>query len=408
MWKKIFISFSLAHHNLKLHILHTLLSILGIVIGVAALVSVLSLIDGLEKYALEEITKTTSLKAIMIQTNMYESVNNVRLKKEDYNFLNYNNFSKLISSLSEPAQGYLSFSQPEEVTVSGSVHPIGAFIIGTTEPRAASTSINFGRYFSDADVAAKINVAYVNHYLAKNVMKSDSVHKFIGRTITFKDREVKVIGILKSDNNPYAEVFVPITLFTDEELKENPPKGILEAGNLESISSLKVQAENWLTNHFHGDTTDFMVITNELRVEQAISGLLIFRIVMGAIVGISVVVGGIGIMNVMLITVNERTVEIGVRKAMGAKRKDIMLHFLAEAITVSFYGSLLGLLFGIITTIGIVAIVKTITQVPFQTVFTLETFGTISILSILIGVIFGTYPAFQAAKLDPIEAIRRE
>jgi putative ABC transport system permease protein len=135
---------------------------------------------------------------------------------------------------------------------------------------------------------------------------------------------------------------------------------------------------------------------------------MLFRVIMGLIVGISVIVGGIGVMNVMLITVTQRTTEIGVRKALGANRKDIVLQFLAEAVSISTLGSLCGLVLGILGTMGIIPIVKAITKVPFQASFTWNTIGVVAVLAIVVGIIFGTYPAIRASKLDPVEAIRKE
>ncbi|HNH61919.1 MAG TPA: FtsX-like permease family protein, partial [Cyclobacteriaceae bacterium] len=135
---------------------------------------------------------------------------------------------------------------------------------------------------------------------------------------------------------------------------------------------------------------------------------LLFKIIMGLIVGISVVVGGVGVMNVLLISVTERTTEIGIRKAVGANRRDIILLFLSESVTVSAFGSVLGLIFGTLFTMAAIPIVKAITKIPFQAAYTFDTFFLIAIIAIIVGIVFGTYPAVRASRLDPVEAIRHE
>ncbi|HMV91798.1 MAG TPA: FtsX-like permease family protein, partial [Cyclobacteriaceae bacterium] len=120
------------------------------------------------------------------------------------------------------------------------------------------------------------------------------------------------------------------------------------------------------------------------------------------------VVGGVGVMNVLLISVTERTTEIGIRKAVGANRRDIILLFLSESVTVSAFGSVLGLIFGTLFTMAAIPIVKAITKIPFQAAYTFDTFFLIAIIAIIVGIVFGTYPAVRASRLDPVEAIRHE
>jgi len=129
---------------------------------------------------------------------------------------------------------------------------------------------------------------------------------------------------------------------------------------------------------------------------------------MGLIVGISILVGGIGVMNVLLISVTERTMEIGIRKAVGAQPSDIIMQFLCESVTVSAAGSVVGLLLGVLGTIAFIPIIRFITKAPFQAAFTLNTILIISIVALAVGMIFGTYPALRASRLNPVEAIRRE
>lgn len=182
---------------------------------------------------------------------------------------------------------------------------------------------------------------------------------------------------------------------------------VVEADHIEDVNALKRDIESYLMKQF-GAKHDFTVATNSLRVKQAEQGFFLFRVIMGLIVGISVVVGGIGVMNVLLISVTERTTEIGIRKAVGASNRDIVLLFLSESITVSAFGSLLGLIFGVLFTMAVIPIVKAITKIPFQANYTVNTLLIISVIAVVVGIIFGTYPAIRASRLDPVDAIRHE
>jgi putative ABC transport system permease protein len=387
-----------------------LLSVLGIVIGVAALVTILSMIDGMEKYAQEQITNTTSLKAIQIRTETHKNINGVRLKKESYAYLDYTRFQQLAAALTLPAKTYLNLNQSHEISLPGKGMRVGALTIGRAAPATDDVQLGYGRYFTTTDVNSQAEVAFVNEVLARHLMGKDSLPGLLGQKIRFSNKEVQIIGILAPPEFPseQAQLFVPITLFSAEELAAEPPYCTILADDVEAVPALKEQAEKWLKGQFNGNEMDFVVATNEMRVKQAAQGFLLFRIVMGLIVGISVVVGGIGVMNVLLISVTERTVEIGVRKALGAKKQDILLQFMAESVSISLFGSFLGLILGVLSTMVIIPVIKMLTKAPFQAAYTPTTFLIIAIIAILIGIVFGTYPAVRAARLDPVEAIRRE
>jgi len=405
MFRNLFNSFALAFANIRSNVLHTFLSVLGIVIGVAALVSILSLIDGMEEFARDQISQTTSLNAIIIQTEVYKRVNEVRIRKDSISIIDYERFKQLTANLSKSAKPHIRATASGEATLA-SGKKIGALLLATSTTLEPTCVVAAGSTFSEEDLIAKNNYAVVNHAFLKAVGLNEATA--LETIITLNNKPHIIKGILQEDAVNTPKIYFPITTLSETELQATPPEIILEAEKTEEIPALKTDINAWLEKHDKDAKQNFRVITNEFRIEQATKGFLLFRVIMGLIVGISVLVGGIGVMNVLLISVTERTAEIGIRKATGANRRDIMLLFLSESITVSAFGSFLGLGLGVLGTMVIIPIIKAITEVPFQAAYTWNTFFVITTLSILVGIVFGTYPAIRASRLNPVEAIRHE
>lgn len=406
MLKTAIASFALAFQNIRSHFFHTLLSVLGIVIGVAALVAILSLIDGMEKYARDQIARTTSLKAVTVTTQTHVTRNGVSIRKDSVQVLNYAAYQKLKTSLSLPVALLVVHRQTGEVARLNDTLRVGTQCTGIAELDTAA-QISAGRFFSTAEIDQGLPVALISAGLAKALAPNLPAEQWLGQTLLWGVQPLQVVGVIRHPRIEGPELFYPITRLRPSELQQRPPVVVAEAARVEDVAAIKAQLETHLKNTY-GAKHDFSVSSNEFRVAQAAKGFKLFRLIMGLIVGISVAVGGIGVMNVLLISVTERTLEIGIRKAVGATRRDIVLQFLSESITVSLFGSLVGLALGIAGTLIFVPIIKAVTEVPFQAAYTWNTLLVISVLAVAVGVVFGTYPALRASRLDPVEAIRRE
>lgn len=407
MTKKLILSLHTAMANIRANLLQTTLSILGIVIGVAALVAILSLIDGLEKYANEQISQTTGLEMVIIEPVPYEQVNDVWVRKDSFKFFDYGNFKALYPQVQDLGHAHLLASSPTRIALSQADQEVGAHLTGISEFTSPEYKIAHGRALEEEDLKQKNEVAVVSQNLAETLKTGTSPGALLGQKISIETQEYEVVGIIDEEIKG-AVCFVPITLFDQEKLANDPPKVAMKASKIELVPILKNKTEEWLKLNYKDHDHNFRVVTNEYRVSQANQGFLIFRLVMGLIVGISVLVGGIGVMNVLLIAVTERTREIGIRKALGAKKSDILVQFLAESIAISGFGSAIGLVVGILGSMAFTPLVKSITNAPFQAAYTFNTLVIISIVALFVGIIFGTYPALRASRLNPVDAIRSE
>lgn len=407
--KQIIPAFAMAFRAMKGQVFQTFLSILGMIIGVAALVGILCLIDGMEKFAKDQITQTTSLNSILVSSKATRSENGVVVKKDSFAYLSPAQFEKLQHDLSGQAKMMLLSTQSAEVVHPTTSKKMLSVWYGTTpsmDDRAKSKLVA-GRLLNQQDVQLVRKVALVNKTFSNLFSPADSAAALIGKQLVMQGTSYEVIGVLNLlAKSP--EVFVPITLFTPTDFKNYPPSVIIEVNEVDQVNPIKKKISEWLKKEYGAKRADFAIATNGFRVEQAEQGFRLFRVIMGLIVGISVLVGGVGVMNVMLISVTQRTTEIGVRKALGAKRQDIVFQFLAESISISAFGSLCGLILGVLGTMATIPIIRAITKVPFQASYTWNTIALVSLIAVVVGIVFGTYPALRASRLDPVEAIRRE
>jgi putative ABC transport system permease protein len=266
-----------------------------------------------------------------------------------------------------------------------------------------------GRFVTNLDLDRNNQVAALGAEVAKRLFENSDP---IGQTVRIKNVSFQVIGVMEPKgsflgDNQDETVFIPLTTMANRLVGRTSPYGLeltfisVSAKNQDSIGAAQFQIENLLRlRHKITDENDFTVRTQKdiLKIVGTITGAL--TLLLAAIAAISLLVGGIGVMNIMLVSVTERTQEIGLRKAIGAQERDILLQFLIEAVILSAAGGLVGTVLGI-SVIQVVALFSPLKAAvsPVAIVLAVSVSGGI-------GLFFGVVPARRAAKLDPIVALR--
>jgi putative ABC transport system permease protein len=277
-------------------------------------------------------------------------------------------------------------------------------------------SIASGQFFSDRHIASRSNVVVLGSGVAEDLFGSDEA---VGQTVKIKGKRFTVIGVLEPKGGAIMGVSLddvvvtPITTFQTRLFTQRTAGGedavqsiALTVASAEAIDEVTGEIETTLRRRHRiaaDEEDDFAVISMEqmLGMLQQVTG--IFTIVLGAIASISLLVGGIGIMNIMLVSVTERTREIGIRKAVGAKRRDILIQFLLEAAMLSLVGGGVGIIGGWLVSKAISLI--NISGITLHSVVSVDIVILAVSVSVFIGLVSGIYPALRAARLNPIDAL---
>jgi putative ABC transport system permease protein len=221
----------------------------------------------------------------------------------------------------------------------------------------------------------------------------------------------RIVGVADDDGETI-RLRIPLSAAVRARLEQPDRRAELaiRARSVEDVEPMRQRIEAFLDERHAaaGGVAAFTVASNRSRVSQARQGMLLFRLVMGAIAGISLLVGGIGIMNILLASVFERTREIGIRRASGARAGDIRRQFLAEAIVISGAGAALGVLVGLGGAFAITAAIRAMSDARIYAGFAWSSILVAAGAALVVGLASGTYPARRAARLSPIEAIRHE
>lgn len=375
--------------------LRSFLTMLGVIIGVSAVIALVSVGQGAQAQATAQIQALgTNLVTVGTRGAGY------RIEQRD------------LPILQERVPGIL-YILPEVSSSNQTVKPdtgsdsVKVSIQGTGAdyPAVRERGLLTGSWFDEQDVSTRRRVAILGTTTATNLF-GEGVNP-IGRSVRFLSQTFQVIGVAEPKGTGFGGqdqddmIFVPYTSLARALGFNRIPSLVIKTRSAEESPVVTQQVTDYFAAKFR-NAEAVRVNSQDQLLETVGSVTQIFTLLLGAIASISLAVGGIGIMNIMLVSVSERTREIGIRKAIGAKNRDVLLQFLIEALLLSVTGGAIGIGLG---TGGAQLISKVLSfpaLVTPSSVFI--SFG----FSLAVGVLFGFYPAFRASQLDPIEALRRE
>ena len=400
--------------------LRAALTLLGIVIGVTAVIVLISLGQGVQQAITSEFESLgTNLITVTPGSSDGDGFGAFFSGGEDADTLTLNDARALLDPVNAPSVvavapevntwAHVEFGRrSDDTTVLGVTADYDEVRLYVTEQ---------GDFISPVHVRDAASVAVLGAGISESLF---GLRNPVGQTIKLNTKPFTIIGVLESEEGGFFDfldrnVMIPITTahyrisFNPNSLGEIQVGTIsVQAASSEAIESAEREISEILRlRHRIVDEDDFTITTQEQALEAIESAIGAFTIFLGSIAAISLLVGGIGIMNIMFVSVTERTREIGIRKAMGAKRRDILLQFVTEAAVLSFGGGLVGLALGGLITMAMNGrdfFDGTALQTSIDVQITILALG----VSIGIGLFFGIYPAMRAARLHPIDALRYE
>lgn len=398
--------------NLATHKLRSLLTMLGMIFGVGAVIAMLSIGAGAERQAMETIDRM-GLRNVLVR--------DVDLADDELNEIRRKSLGVSLRDASVIRDGIpgVELVVPRVEVDSYKIIAPGsrtrATVLGVSWHHAdlSVLEIGEGRFLDLLDEERHAQVCVIGGNVRRDLF---GVGPALGRTLKINDTWFEVVGVLTDAGGSAdfqgvdigttaTEIYVPVTTAIrkfDREPLQAPVDEIvvrLQEGALPQTSAVAIRR---LLERIHGGEEDFELVVPEALLEQSRSTQRLFNIVMGCIAGISLLVGGIGITNIMLATVLERTREIGIRRAVGARRAEIRAQFMIEAFSISLIGGVSGVLMGVLIAQVVAA------SAGWDTVVTLWSVALSTSVAMAAGLVSGIYPAARAAELDPIDALRYE
>lgn len=402
-------SFKQAFDSLKANKLRSILTMLGIIMGVFSVITIMAIGSAAESYMNSQFEKIGA-NTISIT---YKARN---ISQQDW--LTLQDMDTVRKAAPEIKNIATVIQRSGTLRIDSKTRD--AVVLGVSSQYKSFDLIEMaeGRFINDFDVSAVSRVVIVDEFFVQKYFKNlRSPEDIIGETIVFKtpwgsSTNLKIVGVKKSGNDLFdsmmnndnvpAIVYMPVStvqsIFPNGGRLESISVSVVEKKLLRDVGNRIVKALEMK----HGKT-DIYMAQNSADIQKAISDVLgVVSSVLLVIAVITLIVGGIGIVNILLVSVTERIREIGIRKALGAQRKDIVLQFITESIIMTGLSGIVGILLGIIAGSVISALIKLPPVVDLKVIL-LSFFG-----SVALGLIFGVYPAKRAADLDPIESLRYE
>ena len=411
--RRILDAFIVALESLTEHKLRTALTMLGMMFGVGAVIAMLSIGAGAETQALALIDRLGT-RNVVIRARTFKQQELEELRKKSLGLS-----GRDVEAIGEAVPG-VAFAaprievEPYKIIAAGAKTDARVYGVGHRHREVTPFALREGRFIDAADEARHAQVCVIGAAVRRDLFGADPA---LGKDVKINDTWFEVIGVLAPEAGPLAavqgvavsstehEIYLPFTAALrklDHDPLKSPLGEIVVRLEPAAPASETGAVIGTLLDRLHGGVRDYDIVVPEALLQHSKQTQQLFNLVMGLIAGISLLVGGIGIMNIMLASVLEQTREIGVRRAVGARRADIRFQFLVTAFSLAILGGILGVALGLAIARGVAA------YADWPTVVTTWSIALSLGVSVVVGVASGMYPAVRAARLDPIEALHAE
>jgi putative ABC transport system permease protein len=401
-----------AVETLRDHPLRSVLSTLGVIVGVMSLTAAFAVTDGVDVWARHLIERESSVQDVVISSRPTESVDGVDVPVHGFPVFTLADWADARTDIPGTAGVMLTLTGTARVRVPGHERRMQLTLGTANLADLEALDVEAGRFFTEGEVNHRSDVVVLNHRLAAELSAPRDALWLVGRAVVINSRRVEVIGVLR--DSPGAREGLGFAPLGRPGLLLEPGRSIfapslrVKAASIEAVPGVHEAAVDWVARRLHGDLRGVEIEVGLERLQRSRQGILLSKLVLGLLVALMLTIGGIGIMNIMLASVTERTREIGIRKSVGARTSDIKAQFLIESLVIAGTGSLLGFLAGVTLAVAAAAVFRRFTEALIYPVFRGETIALVVLAAAAVGLVFGTYPARRASRLSVIEAIARE